>query len=39
MMITGSGAYELRYPFECVDHFIVLGEAHLRHILRTYVLQ
>jgi transposase InsO family protein len=21
---------------ECVDHFIVLGEAHLRHILRTY---
>jgi hypothetical protein len=21
---------------ECVDHFIVLGEAHLCHILRTY---
>jgi transposase InsO family protein len=21
---------------ECVDHFIVLGEAHLRHILRSY---
>jgi len=21
---------------ECVDHFIVLGEAHLRRILRTY---
>jgi transposase InsO family protein len=21
---------------ECVDHFIVLGEAHLRYILRTY---
>ena len=21
---------------ECVGHFIVLGEAHLRHILRTY---
>jgi transposase InsO family protein len=21
---------------ECVDHFIVLGEAHPRHILRTY---
>jgi transposase InsO family protein len=21
---------------ECVDHFIVLGEAHLRHTLRTY---
>ena len=21
---------------ECVDHFIVLGEAHLRHILRAY---
>ncbi|MGB8556124.1 MAG: integrase core domain-containing protein [Pseudolabrys sp.] len=21
---------------ECVDQFIVLGEAHLRHILRTY---
>jgi transposase InsO family protein len=21
---------------ECVDHFIILGEAHLRHILRTY---
>jgi len=21
---------------ECVDHFIVLGETHLRHILRTY---
>jgi hypothetical protein len=21
---------------ECLDHFIVLGEAHLRHILRTY---
>jgi transposase InsO family protein len=21
---------------ECVDHFIVLGEAHQRHILRTY---
>ena len=21
---------------ECVDHFIVLGEAHLRHILQTY---
>jgi hypothetical protein len=21
---------------ECVDHFIVLGDAHLRHILRTY---
>ena len=23
---------------ECVDHFIVLGEAHLRHIRRTYAL-
>jgi transposase InsO family protein len=23
---------------ECVDRFIVLGEAHLRHILRTYAL-
>jgi transposase InsO family protein len=23
---------------ECVDHFIVLGEAHLRRILRSYVL-
>jgi len=23
---------------ECADHFIVLGEAHLRHILRTYAL-
>src|SRR5208283_5672085 len=22
---------------ECVDHFIVLGEAHLRRILRAYV--
>src|SRR5476651_2033676 len=22
---------------ECVDHFIVLGEAHLRRILRTYM--
>ena len=21
---------------ECVDHFIVLGEAHLRRILRSY---
>jgi transposase InsO family protein len=21
---------------ECVDHLVVLGEAHLRHILRTY---
>lgn len=21
---------------ECVDHFIILGEAHLRRILRTY---
>jgi hypothetical protein len=21
---------------ECVDHFIVLGEAHLRRILQTY---
>ena len=21
---------------KCVDHFIVLGEAHLRRILRTY---
>jgi len=21
---------------ECVDHFIVLGETHLRHILRAY---
>ena len=21
---------------ECVDHFIVLGEAHLRRILRAY---
>ncbi|WP_244500075.1 transposase [Methyloceanibacter superfactus] len=21
---------------ECVDHFVVLGEAHLRRILRTY---
>ena len=21
---------------ECVDHFIVFGEAHLRHMLRTY---
>lgn len=23
---------------ECVDHFIVLGEAHLRRILRTYAI-
>src|SRR6266571_1779898 len=23
-------------PRECVDHFIVLGEAHLRRILRSY---
>ena len=23
---------------ECVDHFIVLGEAHLRRILRAYAL-
>ena len=22
---------------ECVDHLIVLGEAHLRRILRTYM--
>jgi hypothetical protein len=22
---------------ECVDHFVVLGEAHLRRILRTYM--
>jgi hypothetical protein len=21
---------------ECVDHFVVLGEAHLRRILRAY---
>jgi transposase InsO family protein len=21
---------------ECVDHFVILGEAHLRRILRTY---
>jgi hypothetical protein len=23
-------------PRECVDHFLVLGEAHLRRILRAY---
>jgi len=22
---------------ECIDHFVVLGEAHLRRILRAYV--
>ena len=23
-------------PGECVDHFVILGEAHLRRILRVY---
>ena len=42
---TSSGADPLEQPVqlesrsirrECVDHFVVLGEAHLRRILRAY---